>query len=173
VQLSENSTCTCRRTRSDCPQWFPLNFSFYNFLRHIINISSPIFSSPAAVPPIFSLIPTTTIKYHYPTLFTIYYHFFLHLLKTTVQIHSWRGDSRWLQRVPVYICRMRGLVGGTVAAVEASVATRWGEGADAATDSLTDSRFVSNVDPGLIGRCSGVDRFHEIVLALLRLIKRD
>jgi hypothetical protein len=75
--------CSCQRTvrvhadtrvqtvRSGSPKFLPL----YHFLRHI-NILSPIFSSPAAVPPIFSLIPTTIIKYHYPTLFIIYYHFF-------------------------------------------------------------------------------------------------
>jgi hypothetical protein len=37
------------------PQRFSLNFSPYiTFLRHIINISSPIFSSLAAVPPKYS-----------------------------------------------------------------------------------------------------------------------
>jgi hypothetical protein len=39
----------------DCLQRLPLNFSPYiTFLRHIINISSPTFLSPAAVSPIFS-----------------------------------------------------------------------------------------------------------------------
>jgi hypothetical protein len=39
----------------------PSKFSLYiTFLRHIINISPPIFSSPAAVPPILS--PYTTLQ---------------------------------------------------------------------------------------------------------------
>jgi hypothetical protein len=39
----------------DCLQRWPLNFSPYiTFLCHIINISLPNFSSPAAVPPILS-----------------------------------------------------------------------------------------------------------------------
>jgi hypothetical protein len=41
-------------------------FLYIIFLRHIINISSPMFSSPAAILPyIFSLYTITTIKYHF------------------------------------------------------------------------------------------------------------
>lgn len=52
------------------PQRFLLNFSPYiTFLRHIVKISSPTFSSPAAVPPIFSPILhyNHKISFHIPT----------------------------------------------------------------------------------------------------------
>jgi hypothetical protein len=45
------------------PQALPLNFSPYiTFLGHIINISPPIFSSPAAVPPKYPPIPHYNCK---------------------------------------------------------------------------------------------------------------
>jgi hypothetical protein len=62
----------------DYPQRLLLNFSLHiTFLCHIINILSlTFFISRSGSPYILPLYPTTTIKYHYSTLFIIYYHFF-------------------------------------------------------------------------------------------------
>jgi hypothetical protein len=54
------------------------NFSLYiTFLRHIINISPPIFFiSRSGSPYIIPLYPTKNIKYHYLTIFIFYYYFY-------------------------------------------------------------------------------------------------
>jgi hypothetical protein len=54
------------RLSAAVPSKFP---PYITFLRYIINIASPTFLSPVAVPPYFlPLYPTTIIKYH-----SIYY----------------------------------------------------------------------------------------------------
>jgi hypothetical protein len=78
----------------DCPQRFSLNFSLYiTFLRHIINISFPTFSSPVAVSPIFS----PYIHYNYKISLSNHIHhllpFFLHLLKNNRTNAQLKGDG--------------------------------------------------------------------------------
>jgi hypothetical protein len=67
-------------------------FSYITFLCHIINISSPTFSSPAAVLSIFSSIP----HYNYKISLSKSTHHllpFFHLLKINTTNKQWKGES--------------------------------------------------------------------------------
>jgi hypothetical protein len=69
LPLSIKGLCHLRLSATVPSKFFP----YITFLRHIINISSPIFSSPTAVPSIFFLIP----HYNHKISFSI--HIFYHL----------------------------------------------------------------------------------------------
>jgi hypothetical protein len=61
----------------DCLQQLLLNFLPYIiFLSHHQYFIPYFFHLPQRFPYILPLYLTTTIKYHYPTIFIIYYHFF-------------------------------------------------------------------------------------------------
>jgi hypothetical protein len=68
-------------------------FPYITFLCHIINISSPTFLSPAAVPYIFSSI----LHYNYKISLSKSTHyllpFFFHLLKTNTTNKQWKEES--------------------------------------------------------------------------------
>jgi hypothetical protein len=63
------------RLSAAVPPKFP---SLYHFLCHIVNISSPTFSSPAVVPLFSPPIPHYNHKYHFIYQLLIYYQFFFY-----------------------------------------------------------------------------------------------
>jgi hypothetical protein len=81
----------CGQSKTVCNGYLYI-FPLYHFLCHIINISSPTFSSPAAVPSIFFPIP----HYNYKISLSKSTHHllpFFHLLKTNTTNKQCKGES--------------------------------------------------------------------------------
>jgi hypothetical protein len=107
------------------PQRFPLKFSPISLFYVTSSTFHPLsFYLPQQFPLYYPLYPTTTIKYHYLTLFIFYYYFFQllnrgALCKRALQCSPWSGGRA---RPPIALQRVGGSLVLAAAGLEAPYA---------------------------------------------------